>query len=208
MVKVAVWLPSRVHEIGAEKAQEAGIELSSFYGTLLSDCLLTSSGAKPTQVAEPAQPKHKTNGNERAHSGTRRIDRYEHDSRAGYGLEEAPDSGFNVASKFQGFPAFSIESAQAVVNEAIEIEKNVVVSKHASGILFKPNFVLIEALLQRQPGIRVSLWGKPEELSTTLRVSPGRWGYSRTKVTSDEDLRALLPLVREAYERRFRRVSR
>jgi hypothetical protein len=112
----------------------------------------------------------------------------------------------DVAKMFPGFPIRSVQYAQRVVNEATGI-KGVVASEYKQkngrkiGIAFKPNFVMIEALLQRKSGIRVSLYGEPDRFNEKpSSLGRGRGRYSRIVVKSDEDLEKLLPLVREAYE--------
>lgn len=120
---------------------------------------------------------------------------------------------FDVAKIFPGFPIRSIRYAQKVVNEATGIP-GVVASEHKQkngqkvGIVFKPNFLMIEALLQRKSGIRVSLYGEPDRFSDRPRsLGRGRGRYSRIVVKSDEDLKKLLPLVRQAYELKLGPVS-
>jgi hypothetical protein len=113
---------------------------------------------------------------------------------------------FDVAKVFRGFPVSSIRYAQRVVNEATGI-LGVVASEYKQkngqtiGIAFKPNFLMIEALLQRKSGIRVSLYGEPDRFNNKpSSLGRGRGRYSRVVVKSDEDLEKVLPLVRQAYE--------
>jgi hypothetical protein len=120
-------------------------------------------------------------------------------------------SGFShlsldVAKMFPGFPIRSIRYAQRVVDEATGIE-GVVASEYKQkngqrvGIVFKPNFLMIEALLQRHSGIRVSLYGEPERFSNKpSSLGRGRGRYSRIVIKSDKEIEDLLPLVRQAYE--------
>jgi hypothetical protein len=112
----------------------------------------------------------------------------------------------DVAKMFPGFPVRSIRYAQRVVNAATEIP-GVVPSEYKLkngqkiGIAFKPNFLMIEALLQRKSGIRVSIYGEPDQFnSKPSSLGRGRGRYSRIVVKSDDDLENLLPLVRQAYE--------
>jgi hypothetical protein len=113
---------------------------------------------------------------------------------------------FDVAKVFPGFPIYSIRYAQEVVNEATKIP-GVLASEYKQrngqtiGIVFKPNFLMIEALLQRKSGIRVSLYGEPQRFKNRpSSLGRGRGRYSRIVVTSNEDLEKLLPLLRQAYE--------
>jgi hypothetical protein len=113
---------------------------------------------------------------------------------------------FDVAKIFPGFPIYSIRYAQEVVNEATKIP-GVQASKYKQrngqtiGVVFKPNFLMIEALLQRKSGIRVSLYGEPHRFKNKPNsLGRGRGRYSRIVVKSNEDLKKLLPLLREAYE--------
>jgi len=116
---------------------------------------------------------------------------------------------FDVAKTFPGFPINSIRYAQEVVNAATKIP-GVVANEYKNkagqriGIAFKPNFLMIEALLQRKSGIRVSLYGEPERFKNKPSAfGPGRGRYSRIVVTTNEDLQKLLPLVDLAYEFKF-----
>jgi len=113
---------------------------------------------------------------------------------------------FDVAKIFPGFPFRSVRYAQQVVNEATEIQ-GVVASAYKQkngqtiGIVFRPNFLMIEALLQRKSGIRVSIYGEPEQFpNRPSSLGRGRGRYSRIVVSTDEDIKKLLPLVRQAYE--------
>jgi len=113
---------------------------------------------------------------------------------------------FDVAKQFPGFPIQSIRYAQEVVNAATRIP-GVVAKDYTNkagdriGIAFKPNFLMIEALLQRKSGIRVSLYGEPDQFKNKpSALGPGRGRYSRVVVTTSEDLQKLLPLVHQAYE--------
>lgn len=113
---------------------------------------------------------------------------------------------FDVAKVFPGFPVRSVRYAQRVVNEATGI-LGVVASEYKQkngqtiGIAFKPNFLMIEALLQRRSGIRVSLYGEPDRFDKKpSSLGRGRGRYSRIVVKSDEDLEKTLPLLRQAYE--------
>jgi len=59
---------------------------------------------------------------------------------------------------------------------------------------------MIEALLQRKSGVRVSIYGEPDQFNNKpSSLGRGRGRYSRIVVKSDEDLEKLLPLVRQAY---------
>ncbi len=116
------------------------------------------------------------------------------------------DLRFDVAKVFPGFPINSIRYAQHVVNKATGIP-GVVATEYKQkngqkiGIAFKPNFLMIEALLQRKSGIRVSIYGEPDRFNNKpSSLGRGRGRYSRIVVRNDEDLEKLLPLVRQAYE--------
>ncbi|MGB8414297.1 MAG: hypothetical protein WCE23_15865 [Candidatus Binatus sp.] len=122
---------------------------------------------------------------------------------AGFGFSPRPS--LDVAKWFPGFPLRSIRYAQRVVDEATGIQ-GVVASEYKQkngrkiGIAFKPNFLMIEALLQRKSGIRVSLYGEPDRFKDKpSSLGRGRGRYSRIVVKTDEDLKKLLLLVREAY---------
>jgi hypothetical protein len=122
------------------------------------------------------------------------------------GFSHSPGVRFDVSESFPGFPRRSIQYAQRIVNEAIKIP-GVVPSEYRQkngqkiGISLRPNFLMIEALLQRKSGIRVSLYGEPDRFSEKpSSLGRGRGRYSRIVVKTDEDLEKLLPLVRQAYE--------
>ena len=113
---------------------------------------------------------------------------------------------FVVSDRFSGFPQRSIQYAQRIVSEAIKIP-GVIPSDYGqkngrkTGIAFKPNFLMIEALLQRKSGVRVSLYGRPHRFtSPPADLRPGRGTYSRIVVDDDEELEQFLPLIRQAYE--------
>ncbi len=113
---------------------------------------------------------------------------------------------FDVAKTFPGFPVRSIRWAQRIVNAAtgiLGVAASVYKLKNGQkiGIAFKPNFLMIEALLQRKSGVRVSIYGEPDQFkSKPSSLGRGRGRYSRIVVKSDDDLEKLLPLVHQAYE--------
>jgi hypothetical protein len=114
----------------------------------------------------------------------------------------------DVAKIFPGFPIRSIRWAQRIVNAAtgilgVGVAASVYKLKNGQkiGIAFKPNFLMIEALLQRKSGVRVSIYGEPDQFKNKpSSLGRGRGRYSRIVVKSDDDLEKLLPLVRQAYE--------
>ena len=127
------------------------------------------------------------------------------------------DGGFSslsldAAKIFPGFPIRSIRWAQRIVNAATGV-LGVVASEYKQkngqkiGITFKPNFLMIEALLQRKSGVRVSIYGEPDQYKNKpSSLGRGRGRYSRIVVKNDEDLEQLLPLVRQAYRLKLGRA--
>jgi hypothetical protein len=142
-----------------------------------------------------------------------KVSKGEGDWSMNIGFSHSPGVRFDVSESFPGFPRRSIQYAQRIVNEAIKIS-DVVPSEYRQkngqkiGIAFRPNFLMIEALLQRKSGIRVSLYGEPNRFNEKpSSLGRGRGRYSRIVVKSDEDLQKLLPLVRQAYELRLGRAA-
>ena len=270
MQRREIWLPDKVDEIGFSKAQEKGIDVSTFYAGLISDHVLGGESAGAAHFPSPsvgeasdasdpitvgivyetahrvaANPDHEVAGFIRdpndpdrpydecdygyfVHVGEGKGE-YVNTDNTGEDFECSPPvlgtfekygaghgdyditTGFShlrvdVAKIFPGFPIRSIRYAQRVVNEATGI-LGVVASEHKNkagqkiGVTFKPNFMMIEALLQRKSGIRVSLYGEPDRFKNKPdSLRRGRGKNSRIVVQSDEELENLLPLIRQAYK--------
>ena len=106
---------------------------------------------------------------------------------------------FDPKHSFVGFPSFSIEVTEAIVNEAQKCNARPFKrSKRAIG--FEPNAVEIENVGQRLPGgVSLSLYGGPERYNHKL-IKPGRTtSYSRAKIETRSDLDAILPIIRKAF---------
>ena len=74
---------------------------------------------------------------------------------------------FGTISRFSE----SLDSFAQRVGDGGNEPARCVPAKHKNGITFKPNFLWIEALLQRKSGIRVSLYGVPESFIDAPGVS-------------------------------------
>src|SRR6266480_1954152 len=70
--------------------------------------------------------------------------------------------GFDVHTLFRGFPERSIQFAKRFLTEVHRVEPNAQPTKRGSTIDIRPNFVLIDAVLSRKQGIRVSFYGSPD----------------------------------------------
>ena len=112
---------------------------------------------------------------------------------------------FNVGDEFRGLPRFSIEAAQAVVDEALKLA-NVRAFRNNRGIGFEPNFVFIEYLHERAPGgVGLSFYGGPERHHNSLILTGRTDSYSRAIVRSQAELQSVLPHVCKAYGFKFGR---
>lgn len=115
------------------------------------------------------------------------------------------DGKFDVAGFFRGFPPGSIELAQTFVDEALK-QPHVLPFKKGRGIGFKPNYVFIEYLMRRggTAGIGVSFYGEPQRHknppSFLIRGIPS---YSRARIRTASELKAILPHIRQSYELKF-----
>lgn len=259
MRKREIWLPDKIDDMALAQARATGVDISAFYGGLLSEQLLNGQPAKSEALDskpmtrqvfrrddEPGvpsperkegrviypnddRPLSECDSGEFENVGSRKGDYVmvqefgddppfgiaamfekvpegQGDWSMNVGFSHSPGVGFDVSESFAGFPHRSIQYAQRIVNEAIKIS-GVVASEYRQkngqkvGIAFKPNFLMIEALLQRKSGIRVSLYGEPDRFNDKpSSLGRGRGRYSRIVVKSDDDLKKLLPLVRQAYE--------
>ena len=119
---------------------------------------------------------------------------------------------FDVGRAFAHFPSGSIKFAQAVVDEALSIPHAPPISCEIMGygIKFHPNFVWIERVHQQggRCAITLSLYGEPNDFKAPppfLRHQ--RNSYSRALIESSDELNAALPLIREAYDLRFKRYK-
>jgi hypothetical protein len=225
MRKIELWLPDKIHDLGLIQARQHGTDASALYAGLLTESLLADTGAGGMADASPEpssddgpnpeefQPRRLSgfvDGNDNLILTLQEIkpDLFAVVGQGGSGPltdEEWEElfGGFDVSRTFVGFPKRSIEYAQRVVDEALQLPR-VIAQRFKNGISFKPNFLLIEALLQRKSGIRVSLYGERGDFAEPPEsLGPGRGSYSRIVVTNDQELDRLLPLVRQAYEHRF-----
>ncbi len=110
---------------------------------------------------------------------------------------------FNVRDNFRGLPQYSIDFAQAIIDEAFKIP-GVRAFKSNRGVGLDPNFVFIEYLRERAPGgIGLSFYGGPERHQNSL-IRDGRTpSYSRAIIRTAAELQSVLPNVRKAYGFKF-----
>jgi hypothetical protein len=106
---------------------------------------------------------------------------------------------FNVGYQFVGWPPFSVEAAQAIVDEAQKCKGRPI--KRKRGIGFEPNAVEIEYLRERgrRPGIGLSLYGGPERYDNKLIKLGRTTAYSRALIETRADLESILPLISKAF---------
>jgi hypothetical protein len=117
----------------------------------------------------------------------------------------AAQPALDVAEHFKGFPSGSIAFAQAFVDEALSLP-GVQAFPTSRGVGFKPNFVFVEYLMSRggKAGIGVSFYGEPpRHVNPPPILKRGIPSYSRAKVYSESDLKAILPHIRQSYELKF-----
>jgi hypothetical protein len=112
-------------------------------------------------------------------------------------------NGFNMHTLFQGFPARSILFAERFLAEVHRVEPNAQPTKRGSTIDIRPNFVLIEAVLSRKQGIRVSFYGSPDRYPNAPFLVRGMGSYSRAVVETEGQLHQILPLVKQAHDMKF-----
>ena len=112
----------------------------------------------------------------------------------------------DVATNFTGYPRTAVELAQGFVDAALTFP-GVRAFKNNRGSGIEPNFVFIEYLRSRgKPGIVASFCAPPEALddaSGILLLKPGRGKYTRVDITTHEELKAVIPLISQAWEWRF-----
>ncbi len=225
MRKVEFWLPDKIDDLGLKRARERGTDKSALYAGLLSEWLLAveptderretsflvrDEETDPLEGFQPRTVSGYVDGDDHLILNLEEIkpDLFQvvGEGRCGHMTDDEWNQlfgSFDVSREFVGFPKRSIEYAQRVVEEALKLPR-VVPRRFKNGISFKPNFLLIEALLQRKSGIRVGLYGEPTVFSEAPEsLGPGRGSYSRIVVTNDQQLEKLLPLVRQAYEHRY-----
>jgi hypothetical protein len=182
MQTLTVYLPDAVYHAAASEAKRHKIDPSTLCSGLLSDHFLGDLAVAKAQSDEP-----RTLAEESAAKSGRL-------------------NAFDVAHEFRGFPHCSIEFAQTFVDEVLKVP-HVTGYKKDSGIGFEPNFVFIESLLSRgtRSGIRVSFFGRPEQFKNPPSVlKMGRPpSYSRAVIETVDDLKAILPLIRESHQLRF-----
>jgi hypothetical protein len=110
---------------------------------------------------------------------------------------------FSVRDHFPGLPQYSVDFAQAIVNEALKVS-GARAFKSNRGVGIEPNFVFIEYLRERAPGgIGLSFYGGPERHQNKL-IRDGRTpSYSRALIGTPTELQSVLPHVRKAYAFKF-----
>lgn len=110
---------------------------------------------------------------------------------------------FNVARAFPDYPRQSQEYAQSVVDEVLKLPGvSAQTYNDGRGIIFEPNFISIEYLRKRKPGIHLSLGSPRGKLKNPPAVMKrGRTdSYSRILIDCEQLLQQSLPLVRQTYE--------
>lgn len=110
---------------------------------------------------------------------------------------------FDVAVAYPNAHPGSVALAKMLVDEVLKFP-GVAVFKAGRKIGFRPNFVFVEYLTQREPGLAVSFYGEPHRHTNPPDILvTGRRSYSRAKVATIEELKLILPHVAQAYELRF-----
>jgi hypothetical protein len=209
---ITIAVPDLVHELATVEAQSSGVSLAPMCSALLSDHFLGRRDLSKTggigsinsarqigvhfRVADERlkQPPDRVLGD----WSTITEPDYEAVDRALDGVNY-----LNVSEQFPGFPARSIDYAQKVVDEAHKV-RGVEARRNGRGIEIRPNFIWIEALLQRSSGIRVSIFGRPEEHKarpTGLKL--GRGSNSRIVIKDSETLKEFIALIKPAYKSKF-----
>ena len=177
---LTICLPDLVFDHATSEANQKGLDLSSLCSGILADHLLTqfSHASAPSQFPIKSIPKRPAPPPTPANSSR----------------------SFNVADHFPGFPSGSIRFAQAFVDEALKLP-GVQAFRTSRGVGFRPNFVFIEYLMSRggKAGIGVSFYGEPHRHENRPEIlGRGIPSYSRAKIYSDANLRAILPHVPQA----------
>jgi hypothetical protein len=181
MQSVVVYLPNLVFLKASEEAREFGMDVGSFCAGILSDHFLTTFTSNIRPQSRSGEPT----------------------------AISAAANGFNVAEVFPNFPRGSIELAQAFVDDVLQFP-GVRAYKKDRGIGFEPNFVFIEYLASKggKTGITVSFYGQPERhINPPEILVKGIPSYSRARVQTQSELKAVLPHIRQAYELKFGGLS-
>jgi hypothetical protein len=181
MKKLAINLPENVATYFEEEARRIGISPSEFCQNWVTDHWINDHIGRPKPTRKDAatfQNLPKTNGHLRS------------------------CGAFDVAIEFPRYPRKSQEYAQQVVNEALKLPGVTArKSNRGIGITFTPNFISIEYLRKRTPGIELSLGAPRARLNALPGIKKGRTNsYSRIQIDDDQLLAQSLPLIREVYE--------
>ncbi len=127
----------------------------------------------------------------------------------------APESTFNVAAEFPECHPDSIAIAQGIVDVVCrldDLEGNPIDPIRRTGrdaIGFSLNFIEIESINKRRAGVRVCLYGKPEEYTEFSPMDARRRGvYSGKTLNSLGELDGFLAILRHAYEMKCARAMR
>jgi hypothetical protein len=182
MKQLSINLPEKVAEHFEHEAKRSGISTSEFCQNWVTDHWINDHIAPPTQARSDSTffrrlPKENAN-------------------------QKRDGRSFEVAHEFPRYPRKSQEYAQQVVDEALKLPGVTAQrSNRGIGITFKPNFISIEYLRKRTPGIELSLGAPHDKLDAPPQIKKGRTNsYSRILIDNDELLMQSLPLVRQVYE--------
>jgi hypothetical protein len=100
---------------------------------------------------------------------------------------------------FNEFRLDSVKLAQLLISKVLELSPRVKISPHHDRQLkFEPNFIWLENMRCEPPGITISLYGSPAEFRNPL-IRHGWGSYSRTTISTPEELTAILPAIKHAY---------
>ena len=193
MKSLVIHLPDYAFVKASEEADELHVPLSMLCANVLADYFLPS---VPAFVSQDHSSPH-------SEAISAKVDQVE---------GRMPGrSSFSVALHFPGFPKGSIELAQAFSDAALDLFpprgfSEIVAARDGRAIKISPNFVRIEYVMSKggNSGIGVSFYGEPHRHTNPPKILvKGLPSYSRAKIYTTDDLAAVLPHVRQAYELKY-----
>lgn len=112
----------------------------------------------------------------------------------------------DVGNVFSDCDPTSLNLTQRLVNEVCGLKDphgNPIQPKLRNGknaLGFSMNFVEIEGIRKRQPGVQVCVYGKPANYPGAAELKTRRRVFSGKILRSQEDVEAFLPVLHKAYE--------
>jgi hypothetical protein len=201
MKKVVIVLSDTAFELAEKDAQSAGGDVSALCATVLTDYFFKRAIAHAqttNRIAGGAPPIERTSATPTNFAT----------AAASVG-QFRKLSELDVRREFPNYPEKSLIYAERIVRELRElpIEIKWKLRPNRRGIVFEPNFVVIEYLLSRhnRSGVALSLGASVSRYSNPPHgFKRGRTdSYSWIRIEDDAVLQEAIPLVRETFQLRY-----